>query len=392
MRETEDASVSKKITLVATISLLCFIIAMVPKPVYAASKSLYVIPDIRPPGVGSSISAYSVQSAPTYLVYQGTRRVPIHGSGAVGLAIDSQSGILFMTYEFSNIIQFVNATTFADLGTATVSGASDLAGIVYDHDKRLIYTVNRQSGRLFVHHWDSANYTFTLESQVNLTHSSRAYDIALDEINDILYVADGEYSHKFDWYNTTTWAHLGTKTTTHAVIGIAIDAKNGFIYTSGAWYDYGLFKYDLATKKEIAVLNDADEKQAAVLDVAVDPNQNPSPVYITTFWQNGHGTNGTYETYGSVDYKDVLAVFDSDLNELWRSGDIGNPTAITIPRGEVSYIGSGSISIEHLLIAILCLVACFATFGVFISKRKKRVSIKQKSVAYMHAPVFFCKL
>lgn len=373
MKEREAASISKKITLVVIISLSCFsVIAIVLKPVYALPKPLFVIADLRAPGVGNPVSVYDIQQAPTYLVYRKTQNVPIHGSGAVGLAIDSESKTLFITYESSNIIQLINITTFADLGTAIIPGASNLAGIVYDHDKRLIYTVDRRTDNLYVYRWDAVTHVLTLESHVNLANTSRAYGIALDETNNILYVADEindipyitdrEYigcSDEFDWYDTDTWAHVGSKTTTHAVVGIAVDAKNRFVYTSGGWFDYGLYKYNMTTDTETAILNGKSGIYADVLGVAVD--QNSSLVYVTTY---GDGSTG---------YTDVLMVFDSNLNELWRSGDIGNPTGIAIPIREFSYNPPGSSIIEYWVIATLGLVGCFTAFGVFcIFKRKKR--------------------
>ena len=357
-------SMSKKITLAMIISLSCFyIIAIMPKPVYASSKSLYVIADIQPREymAFNPVQLYDIRPTPNYLVYQTTLLVPNHhyGSGAVDLTIDSESQTLFVTYEYTNIIQFVNATTFADLGTTTAPGASNLAGIVYDHDKRLVYTVDRLTDDLYIYQWHPVTRVLAFESHVDLTHTSKAYGIALDEINDELYVADGEYSDKFNWYDTDTWAHLGTKTTTQAVVGIAVDAKNGFVYTSGGWYDYGLYKYDIKADTERAVLNGKSGIYAGVLGVVVD--QNSSLVYITTY---GDGSTG---------YTDVLMVFDSSLNELWRSGDIGNPTGIAIPIREFSYNLPGSGVMGYWVVATLGLMGCFAAFGVFyIFKRKKR--------------------
>lgn len=362
--------ISKKITLVMIISLSCFyVIAIMQKPAYASPKSLYVIANINARMTFNPIQIYAIQSAPNYLVLQGTQYVPNHslGSGAIDVTIDSESQTLFITYENTKIIQLINATTFANLGTATVSDASNLAGIVYDHDKRLIYTVDRLTHDLYIHQWDPVTHLLTFESYIDLTHTTKAYGIALDEINGILYVADGEYSKKFDWYDTDTWAHLGTKTTTHPVIGIAVDAKKGLVYTSGGAraytgggeQSYGLYKYHIATDTETVVLNYASGIYAGVLGVAVD--QNSSLVYITTY---GDGSTG---------YTDVLIVFDSSLNELWRSGDIGNPTGIAIPIREFSYNLPGSGVMGYWVVATLCLVGCFAAFGVFyIFKRKKR--------------------
>lgn len=304
--------------------LSLYILAFMPKLVYASPKSLYVIADLNAPSVpGIPIETYDIQPAPTYLVYQDVQHVPNLGGGAVGIAIDSQSQTLFITSEFTNIVLLINATTFENLGNTTAPGANDLAGIVYDHDKGLVYTVDRNTGNLYVYQWNPVTQVLTLQTQVDLTaHSSDAYGIALNEIDDILYVADG-WNMDFDYYDTATWTHLGTKTTPHYVVGIAVDAKNGFVYTTGGWFQKGVFKYNLATDTETFAFNGTT--YAYVLGVAVDPDKNPSPVYVTT-----HG-------YSSTGYGDVLMVLDSDLNELYKTGDLGNPTGIGIPTGEVSY-------------------------------------------------------
>jgi hypothetical protein len=350
--------------------------AIMQKLVYALPKPLYVIADINAPMAFNPIQVYAIQSGPNYLVHQGTQYVPNHsfGSGAIDMTIDSESQTLFITYENTKIIQLTNATTFMNLGTTTVPDANNLAGIVYDHDKKLIYTVDRLAHDLYILHWDPVAHMLTFESHVDLNYTTRAYGIALDEINGILYVADGVDSRKFDWYDTDTWAHLGTKTTTHPVVGIAVDAMKGLVYTSGGARaytgggenSYGLYKYHIATDTETAVLNYASGIYAGVLGVAVD--QNSSLVYVTTYGD------------GSAGYTDVLIVFDSNLNELWKSGDIGNPTGIAIPLREFSYDPPSS-NLEYWILATLGLVGCSATFVVFlIFKRRKRNIYKLENV------------
>lgn len=338
-----------------------------PQNVYASPKSLYVISDISPRAPYIPIQVYEMQPAPTYLAYQRTGNIPFYGSGAVDLAIDSQSSTLFITYEYNNTIGVINATTFVSLGRVSVPNAMNLAGIVYDHDKKLIYTADRWTNNLYVYKWNFSERTLTFQSHVLLENSSRVYGIALDEVNGVLYVADGEYSKKFDWYNTSTWLHMGTKNTTHAVIGIAVDASEGLVYTSGGWYDYGLYKYNKTDDTETVTLNGANGIYAQVLDVAVDPDY--SLVYVTTYEER------------SVGYRDVLMILDFNLNVLWKSRDIGNPTGIAIPKGEIIYKPTDSIGIEYWLIVIL--TGGFAMLGIFfISKHRKQSITQQKKAEY----------
>lgn len=349
------------------ISLILLLVTILQRPVYASPKSLYVIADIKPPSSTVPIRIYAIRAAPQHLVYQTTQHVTLHGSGAIGLAIDSESQTMFITYENTNVIQIINATTFAVLGTIMAVEASNLAGIAYDSSKNLLYAVNRLTNRLLIYRWNSTSCELTLEKCVTLTNSSRAYGIAIDDIHGILYVADGEYSKKFDWYNTETWEHLGTKITNHAVIGIAVDAYNGFVYTGGAYddglypapQDYGLYRYDMKTGIEIGALNDTSNVYVGVLGIATDPSQNPSSVYITTF---GEGTSG---------YRDVIAVFDFNLNLLWKSEDIGNPTGIAIPKGEITYMPPNSNISDYLPWIILGIVGFVTLYIRYILKYKK---------------------
>jgi len=122
---------------------------------------MYIIDDINKNP--TPISTYDVQSSPTHLVFQATANVPALAGGAVGLGLDDDSGKLFVTYEGSNTIQLVDATTFAVLTTTSAPSATNLAGILVDHNANKIYTVDRETNHLYVYTWVSATNTLTLD-------------------------------------------------------------------------------------------------------------------------------------------------------------------------------------------------------------------------------------
>src|SRR4030042_2951366 len=95
--------VSKKGKIVLAILLLS--ISLVGLPKKAAAKSRYVIAEKG--GLLFSVRAYDIQE--NALVFQKECFLPYDGSRPSGLAIDSDSEILFITYEFSNIIQLMDA-------------------------------------------------------------------------------------------------------------------------------------------------------------------------------------------------------------------------------------------------------------------------------------------
>jgi 6-phosphogluconolactonase (cycloisomerase 2 family) len=94
----------------------------------AAARSVYAITNHDT----STITAYNVNDV--NLDFQITvPNFPNHEEGAVGLALDPESEILFVTYELSNIIEMVNAKTMIwEQNPVTVPQATGLAGIVFD--------------------------------------------------------------------------------------------------------------------------------------------------------------------------------------------------------------------------------------------------------------------
>lgn len=293
----------------------------------AAAKSLYVIADIN--SSPTPIQAYDIQPGPTYLVYQATYNVPYHGWGGVGLAVDTDSKFLFVTYEASNTIELIDATTMTSQGTTTATGASNLAGIVVDQDKQKVYTVDRNTDDLYVYGWDATSKTLTLEVKIDLPNVTGAHGIALDEVNDLLFVADRD-STTVRYFNTLGWSEAGSFTVTQKPVGIAVDVANRLVYTGNPldWAGYGgqhlLSKYDLNTDTEttLDITTVTDVSPDNVVGLAVDPQT--GMLYVTTGDQASGGS-------------DRLLVFDSNLNLLYSTVAIGNPTGLVVPGKEVSY-------------------------------------------------------
>lgn len=301
----------------------------------AVAKSLYVIANIN--ASPTPVHTYDIQGAPNYLVFQAEQSITFRGGGGVGIAIDSDSAKLFVTYEISNIIQLLDATTFADLGTTTAPGATNLSGIVVDQGKSRVYTIDRNTNNLYVYDWDASTNTLTLVAggagpggSFVLAGVSFAYGIAFDEINDRLYVAD-QSSNTVRYFETVNFTEAGNITlSTHNPIGIAIDQIRNFLYTGAIFNgDVNLVKYDLNTDTETFVdINTVLESSSeGVIGVAVD--EDDGSVYVTT----GFSFDG-------------LLVFDSNLNNLnvlSRSDIIGfetnwgDATGLAIPRTDISF-------------------------------------------------------
>lgn len=290
----------------------------------ASAKSLYVNADLN---ANSPIHAYDIQLAPTYLVFQQNSTPTRYGG--VGLAIDTDSEILFITFEFSGTLDIVDAKTLNILGNVTAPNATDLAGIVVDQDKQKVYAVDRDTNHLYVYSWNATSKTLTndittspyyiaLPGIINGGNWPGTTGLALDEVNDLLYVAD--YTTTVKCFHTGNWSSAGSFTVSHQAMGIAVDVSNGFVYT-GSWSSINLSKYDLNTNTEttltIGTLPNVSMYET-VLGLAVDSNT--SLLYTTTGFSS-----------------DMILVFNSNLGFLYNTSDIGNPTGIVVPGKEISY-------------------------------------------------------
>jgi uncharacterized repeat protein (TIGR01451 family)/fimbrial isopeptide formation D2 family protein len=286
----------------------------------ATAKSLYVIADIL--GASESnvqpVQAYDIGVDGT-LTFQAQYDIPHRMLGAVGMAIDSDYGYVFITYEASGEIQLIEATRMIDAGTTVAPDATDLAGIVYDHKKSLLYCVDRGKNNLYVYNWwpETATLTHVSGSPFRLQNAS-AYGIALDEIDDLLYVANA--SNTINVYSTSNWRLVKTISVSRIAISIAIDVKNAFLYTGGGYAgNMYLTQYHIPTntEKEVQV-----EPDAGVMGLGVDTDT--GLVYMSTGVNNAPGG-------------DNLLVYNKALNQIDIITAIGNPTGLAIPGKDIGY-------------------------------------------------------
>lgn len=311
----------------------CLILAAGPADVRA--KSLYVIADIH--SNPTPIQTWDLQSAPVYLLFQTQRHVPNYGEGGVGMTIDAVNKKLFITYEFSDTIQLLDAQYFTDLGTTIAYGSSDLAGIVVDQSKNRVYAVDRDTPLLYVYDWNSPTNTLTAVagSPFILAGIEYAYGLALDESRERLYVGDVA-STVVHYFSTVDWMEVGNfdlALSGQPPMSIAVDSQRNLVYTGNAVAALGskgmLVKYDLNTGVETYyTLPNADgEEGDNIVGVTVD--EETGYVYTTT--------GNQYCESGCIDTKTIM-VFDSHLNVLRGNiGQIGSPTALVVPRINVGY-------------------------------------------------------
>jgi uncharacterized repeat protein (TIGR01451 family)/fimbrial isopeptide formation D2 family protein len=287
----------------------------------AAAKSLYAIAESLDPNQEVPILACDIAPDGT-LTRQARRAIPLHGSGGVGLALDPQSQRLFVTYETSNVIELLDATTLVSVGTATAKNSTSLTGVVYDYDKKLLYCVGGRTENLYVYQWKPATDELVPvpDSPFRL-EGAYAYGIALNETRGELYV--GNYSTSVSVYSTSDWHLIRTISVSRTALAVAVDPVRNYLYYGGGLIDdYFLVRHDLTndTEKEVRI-----GKLAGVVGVAVDP----ATGFVFT-------TTGSSTCYCGHE----LRVFNSNLDLLDMMpaiGVLGNPMGVVVPDGHVSY-------------------------------------------------------
>ena len=257
-----------------------FLVVAAGGPAVVQARSLYVIAEITNSAEPLPVLAYDI-GLDGSLTFQARQTIPFRAGGAVGMAIDWESGYIFVTYEFSDTLEILDARTMVDVGNASAPGAENLAGIVYDETKDLLYTVDRGTDKLYVYTWDASTGRLHLFPGAPFTlEGSTAYGIDLDEARGLLYTASGNRTIRV--YDTSTWSLVRKIELDRSAVSIALDFYNELIYTGAGYFgDTSLNQYNMVTGKSKAV--PVDEK-AGVMGIAVDPVS--SLVYVTTGLSN----------------------------------------------------------------------------------------------------------
>ena len=283
----------------------------------ASAKSLYVVASLS---TNSPIRAYDINPTTGLITFQVSYTVSGYSGGAVDMAIDSDNGILFVVYEFSNVINMVNAKTMKSVGTTTmpVSSARS-AGIVYDHARKRLYAAYRSSGRIYSYSWNAVTKKLTSLGNFSLGGASKTYGIDLDEGKGRLYV--GSNNNIVRHYNVNSnFSPTGSFSVsppggTHKAVGVAVDAKRRFIYSGAGAESSGdsfLCKNNLDTGAHIGCV-----QGSIIRGLTVDSDS--GFLYVTT-----HS-------------KKNVQVYDSNLNLKQTTSAIGSPTGLVVPGKDIAY-------------------------------------------------------
>ncbi|MBP7052474.1 MAG: DUF11 domain-containing protein [Phycisphaerae bacterium] len=300
----------------------------------AAGKSMYVIAQIVNFLDGKlPIHVYDI-GTDGKLTYQTEFLAPFLSAGMVGIAMDSDSGHLFCTYENSGRILVVDATTLEQEAILAVSNASNLAGVVYDHEKGLLYCTDCGGETLYAMRWDPDKclLTPTLGSPFPL-QGAQAFGIALDEYNDLLYVAGP--TREILVYSTWDWSLVRSLPVNRIALSIAVDPARDCLYYGGGFLDsFYLTRHQLSGGETREVLVDPN---AGVMGLGVDLET--GLIYLTTGRDNREGG------------KDLM-VFDADLRQLQVIEQIGRPTGLAIPFHNTQVNAEAEVTVAYEAIEV----------------------------------------
>jgi hypothetical protein len=218
------------------------------------AKSMYVVAKIINFDAPIPVHVYDI-GPDGLLTYQTEFGAPFIGSGMVGICMDSDTGYLFSTYEDSGFILVTTAATLEKRAVLNISGARNLAGTVYDHQKKLLYCSEMGNETLHVLTWNSltGKVTPVVGSPFALKGAS-IYGIALDEYSDLLYVASP--SQGIAVYSTDDWSLVRTELAEAIAISIAVDPERDYLYYGGGYAEnFNLTRRNISTwaKKEVLV-------------------------------------------------------------------------------------------------------------------------------------------
>lgn len=183
-----------------------------------------------------------------------------------------------------------------------------------------MYCVDKGQNQLYVYNWDGARLNLTLADNGRITlPGTTTYDIALDQINDVLYVSNG--THQVHIFNTVNWSLIGTVTLGANVERIDLDERKQVLYAGAqvSGHPY-LLKFDLRSTMEETLKIDDD---ASIMGIAVDDGT--SLLYVATLHPFFIGNSN------SID------VFNTELTALDHAQVDGYIAGLGMPAQGVSY-------------------------------------------------------
>jgi len=304
--------------------LLCSIalgLSIMVFPQTVAAKSVYLSANHHT----RQFDAWSLNPDGT-VTYQATYNLA-HSTDPAGIGIDAVPDnpgdpiIMFITSEFSGGVEIVDPVSLTYMGVS--SGPRNLGGVDVDDVDNIVFTLGRQTNRLYIYDWNPGAATLTQSAVITLPGLSYGFGLAFDDTRDVLWVSDtGNWMVRAYDLDVSTWSAISEIPSlsfhvSHRPVDVAVDAQRNIVYTVGSWYGSRLLsKYDVGTGVETTI-----DLGIGGIGVAVD-----------------EVTGYVYMTRGTSSSGDDVQVWDCSTSPFTLIQDtprIGNPAGIAI--ANVSY-------------------------------------------------------
>jgi hypothetical protein len=191
---------------------------------------------------------------------------PRRSGGPVGLAVDDDNSRLYVSYEFSGVIDVFNARTLVPVAPTqiTLPGASNVAGLVVSELRGRLYAVDRYGSHLYV--YDSSTFARVTAEEFTLTGSSA---FGIDVWGNTIYVTSGNNTIRY--YNLDTQTLISSFSISDVgAMAIAVDGSdpsNVLVFTTRTYqypFDGRLTKYNVNTTAESWIQLGADGRGVSV--------------------------------------------------------------------------------------------------------------------------------
>jgi len=195
--------------------------------------------------------------------------IPSHEWGAYDICIEPENELLFVSFRNSNIIELVYASLLTSWGYSELAGISNPASIKFNSETETLYALERNTNKLFEYSWDFQDTTFTplIESPyyIELDNIVSSQDLAFDDQNMLLYVADSSQTH-VHYFSAYDLSHSGSIEVDQKPTSIAINGGK-YLYIANNSYGSKILQYDL---NFLSVRSYALSAGSYVIKLAVD--------------------------------------------------------------------------------------------------------------------------
>jgi uncharacterized repeat protein (TIGR01451 family) len=303
------------------------------------------------------------------LIFQKKVDMIDHGSGAIDIAADDESEVLFICFEKDpksgaggNIIEIYSSKTLEHVRTAALSGPDNITGLAFDSVNSRLLATDRNTNTLWLIDWDGE--TRTLETNPEYVELAGIdYACGLEINGNLLYVTWFHYTipcvfdndvyvyDMADNFQQQESIFMGAET-----VSIAYNATDDTIYGVAYWYSHLI--------KRILNPNETIEKDIVAGLIGIETDDDTGLVYLTTYrevektqgaievwdtsgWTQSVPTNPEPEFIYDNDNQDDVEVkhlaglviggpCKTELMEVWKK-DVDNPHSVE-PGDYITYL------------------------------------------------------